>query len=219
VKSDPLPPRFTTCGLLAALSVMVNDPVLLPATVGVKVTLMVQLAPAARLEPQVLSCAKLPVATILEMVSAAVPVLVNVTACAALVVPKGWLEKVRLVTDKLTTGAGRPLPASRTTCGESAALSVIMTEPYRFPTAVGEKVTLMLQLAPAARLAGQLLVSPKSPVVVTLVNSRTVLPMFVSVTICAAEVVPTGWLEKVKFVGDKATTAASRMMKNPFSGC
>ena len=53
------------------------------------------------------------------------------------------------------------------------------------------KVTLMVQLAPAARLAGQLLVSPKLPVVPTLVNSRTALPVFVSVTVCAADVVPT----------------------------
>jgi hypothetical protein len=74
----------------------------------------------------------------------------------------------------------------------------------------------MVQLAPAARLAGQLLVCPNSPVVEALVNSKTVLPMFVSVTVCAAEVVPTGWLEKVKFVGAKATTGARTPV--PFSG-
>ena len=78
------------------------------------------------------------------------------------------------------------------------------------------KVTLMVQLAPAARLAGQLLVSPKLPVVPTFVNSRTALPVFVSVTVCAADVVPTGWLEKVKFVGDKNTTGARTPL--PFSG-
>ena len=65
------------------------------------------------------------------------------------------------------------------------------TEPYRFPVAVGVKVTLMVQLAPAGRLAGQLLVCPKSPVVAALANSRTALPMFVSLTVCAADVVPT----------------------------
>jgi hypothetical protein len=41
------------CGLPEALSAMDNIAELLPLAVGVKVTLMVQLAPAARLEPQV----------------------------------------------------------------------------------------------------------------------------------------------------------------------
>jgi len=129
-KSAPLPPKLTTCGLPAALSVMITEPVLLPAAAGVKVTLMVQLAPTAKLAPQVLSWAKSPVATMLVINKAAVPVLLMVTACGVLVVPKGWLEKVRLVADKLTSGAGRPLPASGIVCGEFAALSVRTTEPY-----------------------------------------------------------------------------------------
>ena len=110
-----MPVRLTACGLPAALSVIVIEPVLLPAAVGVKVTLKAQFAPAAKLDPQVLSCAKSPLTTILEMLNAAVPVLVNVTACAALVVPKGWLAKVRLGTERLTTGAATPVPVNSTT--------------------------------------------------------------------------------------------------------
>ncbi len=64
-----------------------------PVAVGVKVTLMVQEAPAARvLDPvgQVLVWAKspllVPLKPMLLMVKAALPLLVNVTACAVLVV-------------------------------------------------------------------------------------------------------------------------------------
>jgi hypothetical protein len=60
------------------------------ATVGVKVTLMVQFAPAATLVPQVLVCAKspglAPAIAILLMVSVEPPVFDRVTFWAALVV-------------------------------------------------------------------------------------------------------------------------------------
>jgi hypothetical protein len=63
----------------------------LPEAVGLNVTVMVQLAPAARLLGQVLvwakSAALVPVMAILVMLSALVPVLVRVTACPVLVVP------------------------------------------------------------------------------------------------------------------------------------
>ena len=80
----PVPVRVD--GLWAAgASVTVIVPGWLPAAVGVKVTLMEQLAPAAREAPQVLVWAYGALATMLVMVSAAVPELVSVTVCAALV--------------------------------------------------------------------------------------------------------------------------------------
>src|SRR5437899_310696 len=75
----PVPVRLTDCGLPAALSVMVIAPVRVPVAVGVKVTLMAQLAPAATDVPQVLVCMKSPLATMLVTLSATVPVLVSVT--------------------------------------------------------------------------------------------------------------------------------------------
>ena len=81
----PVPVRLTVCGLPVALSVTVIAPGRLPVTVGVKVTLMEQLAPAAREAPQVLVWAYGALATMLVMVSAPVPELVRVTDCAALV--------------------------------------------------------------------------------------------------------------------------------------
>jgi hypothetical protein len=48
----PVPLRLTVCGLPAALSVMLSVPFWTPVAVGVNVTLMVQLAPAATELPQ-----------------------------------------------------------------------------------------------------------------------------------------------------------------------
>ncbi len=93
----------------------------------------------------------------LLMVSVAVPLLVSVTVCAALVVPTCWLLKVRVLLDNVTAGA-IPVPLRLTLCGLPAALSVIDSVPVRVPVAVGVKVTLMVQLAPAATEAPQVFV-------------------------------------------------------------
>lgn len=53
----PVPERLMVCGLLPALSEMVIAPVNGPTVVGVNVTLIVQLPPAATELPQVLVCA------------------------------------------------------------------------------------------------------------------------------------------------------------------
>jgi hypothetical protein len=58
---------------------MVTAPVLVPATVGLKVTLIVQLPPATTLEPQVLVCEKSPLTLMLLMLSVAFPLFVSVT--------------------------------------------------------------------------------------------------------------------------------------------
>jgi hypothetical protein len=50
----PLPLRATSSGLSAALSVRVSAPVMVPETVGVKVTFTVQVPPAAMEPEQVL---------------------------------------------------------------------------------------------------------------------------------------------------------------------
>ena len=95
----------------------------------------------------------------LLIVSVAVPLLVNVTGLAALVVPTVWLPKLRLVGDSVTAGAlaTAPVPVRLTVCGLPGALSVIVTVPVRVPVAVGVKVTLMVQLALAAKEVPQVL--------------------------------------------------------------
>src|SRR4051812_36231436 len=137
------------------------------------------------------------------IVNAAPPLFVSVTDCAALVVPTVWLAKVKLVGENVTAAADAafPVPESETICGLPAAESVTVNAPVRVPVCVGVKVTAMLQLAPAARLAGQELVCAKSPLVPILLTLSAAPPLFVSVTDCAALVVPTVWPANVRLPG------------------
>jgi hypothetical protein len=91
----PVPLSEALSGLSGALSVIVSVPARVPVAAGVNVKLIVQDAPTATDVPQLFVCAKspafVPVMAILVMLNAAFPVLLNVTACAALVVPTVWL--------------------------------------------------------------------------------------------------------------------------------
>jgi hypothetical protein len=83
----PTPERLTVCGLPPkASSAMVTIPVRLPVAVGLNVTLIEQLAPPARVVPQLLVCEKSPLEEIPEILSVASPVLLSVTDDGALVV-------------------------------------------------------------------------------------------------------------------------------------
>ncbi len=83
----------------------------------------------------------------------------------------------------------------------------MVTLPVRVPFAVGVNVTLITQLDPAATLSFPLQVVPlaraKLPLIVTLVKLSGVFPVFVSVTVLAALVVPTFCVEKLRLVGLK----------------
>jgi hypothetical protein len=103
--ASPPPLRDTVCGELPALSVIVTVPVRVPAAVGVKVTEIVQLAPAATPVPQLCVSAKSPEAAIDAIVRGALPELVSFTVWAALVVPSVCEAKVRPVGERVTTGA------------------------------------------------------------------------------------------------------------------
>jgi hypothetical protein len=74
-----------------------------------------------------------------------------------------------------------PVPASATDCGLAAALSLKRSAPVRFPVAVGVKVTLIVQLPPAASELPQLLVWAKSPLAEICVSERLAAPLLVSV--------------------------------------
>src|SRR5580692_5654348 len=68
----PVPVSETVWALPLALSVIVIAPLRVPVTVGVKVTLIAQFAPAATLVPQVFVWLKSPLETMLVTVSVAV---------------------------------------------------------------------------------------------------------------------------------------------------
>ena len=99
--------------------------------------------------------------------------------------PTVWLAKARLVGERLTTAAV-PVPGRLTVWGLPVALSEMLSEAVRLPLAEGVKVTLIVQLAPAATLDPQLLVWAKSlalvPKTAMLVALKAELPELVRVT-------------------------------------
>lgn len=76
-----------------------------------------------------------------------------------------------------------PGPDKLTLCGLPGALLEMSTDPPRVPTAVGVKVTLILQLAPTERVAPQVVVRARSPLVVMEVMLNGALPGLVKVTL------------------------------------
>src|SRR5437763_803661 len=112
----PFPRRPTVSRLPYTTLVRSSVPVRAPKAVGVKVTLIEQLAPAAKVAglvrqalAPVLVAAKSPEAAKELIVKAAVPVLVNVTVIGALVVASSWLPKSNFVGANPTAGAVPPL--------------------------------------------------------------------------------------------------------------
>lgn len=203
----PVPVSGTICGLPVALSVIVREPLSGPVMVGTNLTVIEQWAPATSEVPQPFDCVKSPLATMLVNVRVEVPVLVSVTDFDELVVLICWRLKVRLVGDKLTVVVPElaPVPVRPTTCGLPAALSVIVIVPVCVPVAVGVKVTLIEQFAPAASEAPQVVVSPYCALGTMLLMLSDAVPELVSVTDCAALVVFNVWLAKVRLVGDNDT--------------
>lgn len=162
VKSGvPVPESGSVCGLPAALSVIVSVALLSEVAAGLNVTLIVQLAAAASVDGdigQLLDCAKsplfVPVIVMFVMVKGALPMLVSVETSAELVMPTIWLPKAKLDGDRLTA---IPVPVRFRVCGLPAALSLMVIVPVLDPLDVGANVTLMVQFAPAATLAPQVL--------------------------------------------------------------
>jgi len=112
-----VPDKFTTGAGEVKLPWSVTVPVREPRAVGVNVTFTAQLAPTASEVPQVLVWAKSPLTGTPVIVTGRSPELVNVIACAALVVFSRAAAKVNEageavariawpVPDKFTTGAG-----------------------------------------------------------------------------------------------------------------
>lgn len=204
----PVPDKLTIWGLPVAVSEIVTAAARVPVTVGENTTLILQLPPAASEVPQVFVWPKsplfAPVTAIDVKLKVELPILVTVTGCGALVVPRFWLAKTRLVVVSVTVEPP-PVPVRLKSCGLPAALSATATEAERVPGEVGVKVTLIVQVPPGAIELPQLLVCPKSPgftpVRVKLAMFTATFPVFVTTAAWAAAVVPTVWLGKVKSDG------------------
>ena len=124
--AHPVPARLIICGVLLALSAIVISPGTEPTTDGSKVTDIVQAeltASAEGLTGQLSLSIKSPLAAIGESNKPAVPVLVRVTFFELLVVPISCPPKLRLLAERLTTGA----PATAVKVAVTAWVEVMET--------------------------------------------------------------------------------------------
>ena len=93
-----------------------------------------------------------------------------------------------------------PLPVRAIVVGLLLALLVMVTAPVRVPDAVGVTVTVTVHDAPTARVE-QLFVCLKSPVAVIAEIVADVVPELDTVTVCAADELPTIVPAKDRLVG------------------
>ena len=136
-------------------------PVREPVAPGRNVTLMVQLAPAAKVVPQVVVSAKseafVPAIETPFIVMVPVPVFLSVTVLALVVTFTGWIPNGTVVGVRLATGLV-PVPVKLICCGLVGSELAIRSVAVLLPLAVGLNVTLMLQVAPTASVVVQVLV-------------------------------------------------------------
>ena len=178
-----VPFKLMVCGLPAALLTMVTAPVRVPPTVGVNVTVRSQNPPDPNPAPQLFVTAKSPLAPILPKLRFALPTLVKVTVCAALVVARFCAPKIIAVELSETSGTGMPVPVRLIVVGLVAASLEITTLPLRTPAAVGEKVTPIVQFVICTRVALHVVVWAKSPLATMLNMLRTAPPVLVKVMV------------------------------------
>ncbi len=173
------------------------------------------------------SLAFAPLSATFEILKLAVPVLVTVSVCAALVVLRSWLVKVKPGEDKLATGPV-PVPLKPTVWVlpvTALLLSVKISDALRLPAALGVNVTLTVQVPWGATLdpvqvSALLAKSPASvPLIAAVEILRLAVPVLVIVSVCAALVVLRSWLVKVKPGEDNSPRAPRRCRPNSPSAC
>jgi len=196
------------CGEPVALSATEIAAVRLAAEPGIKLTVMVQVAPAASELPQLLVSPKLlafvPVTEMLVMVSDAVPGLDSVIGSAVAATPTVVLGNASGFGLRVACGAV-PVPVSVADCGDPVALSATEIAALKLPADPGVKVTVMVHVDPAASELPQLFVCPKLlafvPVTEMLVMVSAAVPGFDSVMGKAVAAVPTSVLGKARGFG------------------
>src|SRR5271170_5968317 len=96
-------------------------------------------------------------------VAVSFPLFVNVTVCAALVVPTFCGENVRLVADACVYGVSCPVPITEITVGLSLALELTVTVPVRVPMTAGWKSNKVAHEPPAGMVPAQASVADNIP--------------------------------------------------------
>jgi hypothetical protein len=199
-----VPVTLTDCGLPVPLYATEMLPVCAPVAVavGAKVTLRVQVEPAATEVHPVAANSGLLLETVTG--SAAVVLFLSVKVLAALVVPWATEPKLREV-GVMVIGA-TPVPVRAMVKGLPAPLYITVMLPVCAPIAVGVKVTLILHVPLAATEAPQVLVATNSVDEDAMVTGTAVVELFVSVIFFAALVEPTPVEPKLSEVVESVMT-------------
>jgi hypothetical protein len=163
-----------------------------------------------------------------DKLSGAVPVLLTVTLCAALVLPIAVEASVSDVVERLATGAltDKPVPLSAIATGVIVPEWPMLSVPVRAPAAIGVNVTLTVQLSPVFTVVTVVPQVPperaKSPLVLTskVVSAYPDLWLALTVTVCSVAVPPTLVDAKVKLdvVLDPETRVARIELPDVVSG-
>src|ERR1700676_2131458 len=98
-----------------------------------------------------------------------------------------------------------PVPLSVTVCDFATSLWFMVSVPERVPPALGLNTTEIAQFAPAATRV-QSLLCEKSPLEVTLVTTKALVPLFEIFTLCDGDAVFTICDGNVNAVTDSAAT-------------
>jgi len=220
--STLVPLSVTAFGELAALLVTVSAPERVPAADGVNVMLIVQDAPGLIVPTQLLVEANSGVGMLETCVtlSAADPLLVSVTVCAALVVLMVCVANATALRLSVTAGTGTELPVPESViAGLVAALDATVRVAVRAPVALGVKVADSVQFPPGAIVTAvaltQLPEGENSAALVPLLVIAEIVrfpePVFVSVTFVGLDVAavePTSVVPNVNEVPEAEMTGA-----------
>jgi hypothetical protein len=191
------------------------------AVVGMKVTVMEQVAAGASVAQLVMEEKFCVVLVGVAIWSMAVPVLVRVMACCVAVGP-GTLLKMSEVGLKARPGSGVPKPVSAAVMGPVVVWSV--TAPVRWPVVVGANAALKKQEALGASVPLQgwppvgAVLRAKSPEVVRLAMETAVVVRFVSVKSTGALMLWTGTEPKSCVSGLRMRPVSARPVPVRVSG-
>jgi hypothetical protein len=198
----PVPLKEIVVGEFGALLTIEMVPLALPADVGANFALNVVLSPAPNvsgvLNPLMLR--PVPDTVALDIVTLAVPELVNVMDCVPLLPtatdPKFTLEGLA------ATWPCIPVPDSAIDAGEPGALLTIEILPVAAPAEVGAKIAENEALLPALIVIGMLAPLMLNPVPEgdALVTVKVPVPAFVRVTVCVP-LLPTATLPNATLAG------------------
>jgi hypothetical protein len=187
---------------------IVSVPDTIPGVTGANVTFTAVDSPAARVTGEAggtsANCPGL--AVIALMLTLSEPVFATVTVCGELVAAMFTLPKFNElgVTLNCVLAAATPVPESETELGEEGALLESVSVPDNKPAATGANLTFTVADSPAASIKGKAgrvtMVNCEGLAAMALMVTLSI-PVFLTVTVCAALVAAMFTLPKFKELG------------------